>query len=123
MITKSNVPAGAGFPEDDRLLRRPNYTALIGVAYAQEKWNAMLNVIRVGNREDLFFGFFGATAATRVKVDQYTRVDLAGRYNVWENIDMVARVENLLDEEYEDVLGFPNPRLAWMIGVEIGWEF
>ena len=54
----------------------------------------------------------------------YARVDLFARYR-WERggaeireIDLIGRVENLLDRDYEERKGFPSPGFHFLLGAE-----
>ncbi len=49
-------------------------------------------------------------------LDAWTRVDVAGRYRLSEAIELFARIENLFDEEYQQVLGYGTPGLSGYLG-------
>jgi len=73
--------------------------------------NASLNldVLYVGSRYDNNFETF---PATRVRLGGYTRVNLGSTYQISDNIDIFARIENLFDKQYEEVFGFGTPGIA-----------
>ncbi|WOI58373.1 TonB-dependent receptor plug domain-containing protein [Palleronia sp. LCG004] len=52
--------------------------------------------------DDRFFGDF----AQGVEIDSFTTVDVAARYTLTPQVALTARVENLFDEEYQEVLGY-----------------
>ncbi len=52
-------------------------------------------------------------------VDAWTRIDLSARYKLTERVDLYARVENLLDEQYQQVLGYDTPGLSGSIGAAL----
>lgn len=54
-------------------------------------------------------------------VDGWTRVDLAGRWQATEEVELFARIENLLDAEYQQVLGYGTPGLSGTVGVRLRW--
>ena len=54
-----------------------------------------------------------------VVLDSYATLDLAGSWSVREWIEPYARVENLLDEEYEEAAGFPAPDRRLVGGVAL----
>ncbi len=58
----------------------------------------------------------GAEADPAGEVGAWTRVDLAGRYELGAAIELFARVENLLDEDYQQVLGYGTPGLSGYLG-------
>ncbi|MEM7493646.1 MAG: TonB-dependent receptor [Pseudomonadota bacterium] len=51
------------------------------------------------------------------QVDGWTRVDLAGSYDLNESIELFGRIENLFDEEYQQILGYGTPDLSGSIGI------
>lgn len=51
----------------------------------------------------------------------YTVVNLAGGYDLTENVRLSGRVENLFDEEYSDVWGYASQDRAVYAGLEAKW--
>ena len=77
----------------------------------------------VGKRDDMkYVGF----TATRVTNDDYFLLDLAVAYTFevqpsWlKGVKIFAIGNNILDEKYEDVMGFSSPRFSAMGGIEVG---
>ena len=70
---------------------------------------------QIGERDDLDFATF---PATRVTLDSYTLVNLAAEYRFSSKVRLFARLENLLDEEYEDVLGYGVQDFGGYVGVK-----
>ncbi len=56
-----------------------------------------------------------------VEMDAYFRVDVSGRYRVWDGLTLYGRVENLFDDKTEEALGFESPGIYAVAGVE--WDF
>jgi len=54
-------------------------------------------------------------------VRSWTRVDLAGRLNVSERTEVFARIENLLDREYQQILGYGTPGISGTIGAKVSF--
>ncbi len=52
-------------------------------------------------REELNFG------AANFDIEDYAFVNIAAEYEVRENISIVGRINNLTDEKYSEVFGFP----------------
>jgi vitamin B12 transporter len=52
-------------------------------------------------------------------VDSWTRVDLSGRYALSDAVELYARIENLLDEEYQQVIGYGTPGVSGFIGARL----
>ena len=53
------------------------------------------------------------------KLDSWTRVDLTGSYDLNETVEIYGRIENLLDEEYQQILGYGTPGLSGSVGVRL----
>ena len=57
----------------------------------------------VGSKFDNDFSTF---PASRSKIAGYSIVNLYARYKINSDYELFARIENLFDKEYEDVLGY-----------------
>jgi len=44
-------------------------------------------------------------------------VNITGSYQVSDGIEVFGRVENALDQEYEDVFSFSNPGIGAFVGL------
>lgn len=64
---------------------------------------------------------FSAFPASRETLDAYLLVRVFGRYEITENIAVHGRVENLLDEDFEEIANFPGRGLGAFGGVEVSW--
>jgi vitamin B12 transporter len=52
-------------------------------------------------------------------VDSWTRVDLSARYALNDRVEFYARIENLLDEHYQQILGYGTPGLSGTLGARL----
>jgi vitamin B12 transporter len=52
-------------------------------------------------------------------VDSWTRIDLNGSYDFNDTVELFARIENLLDEDYQQVLGYGTPDRSGYVGVRL----
>jgi vitamin B12 transporter len=84
------------------LLRRPKHSGNVLVSYLGKRWGSNLSGSFVGRRSDSDF------------VDQlvdhaagYARVDVGGWYAINSRITAYANVENALDHQYNEVVGYP----------------
>lgn len=100
--------------EDEELLRRPRESASLWLAYQPSKWTFSLTGRFVGERPDLDPETF-----TRARNLDYTRLDLAMRWQALPWLSPEARIENLGDESYQEVLGFPAPGRSFIAGVTL----
>ena len=69
-----------------------------------------------GNHDTRSFPPFGAA-----ELPDYWKVDIAGTYEVTENLMLNARVENLFDAEYSDTWGYATRGRTAYIGVSSRW--
>src|SRR5690606_32586537 len=100
---------------------RPRHSAGINVDYRPLAGVGLnLNVNYVGQQRDLFFPPF-PEPSRRVDLEDYTLVTIAARWAIRPEITVFARVENLLDEEYEEVFGFAQPGISAFAGVRVGF--
>ena len=114
---------GATFALGRRLLRRPTHAASLDAAYGTPgQAGASLTVQYVGDRDDEDFSVF---PGRRVVLRGYVRVDLVGELPLLAGrgarprVTATARVENLFDERYEQVLLFPARRRALSVGMRV----
>lgn len=96
-----------------RLVRRPRHTL------SADTWVKPVPKFRLGlgalytiDREDGF-------GAAQRDIEDYLRLRLTASYEVCKNLELFARVENLLGERYEEVLGFPAMRTGAYAGFRL----
>jgi vitamin B12 transporter len=111
-------PNGSGGKE--REVRRPKNIANININYdfLEKKANINLNVNYNGKQDDFFFPppLFGRQI---VSLDSFTLVNLAASYDYSEMITFYGRIENLLNDNYEEVLGFQGTGLGAFAGIKV----
>ena len=54
-------------------------------------------------------------------VDSWTRVDLSGHFALSESVQLYARIENLFDEQYQQVIGYGTPGLSGHLGARLSF--
>jgi vitamin B12 transporter len=95
----------------DALIRRPTHSGSVVLSYSRP-WGASLGtaVSYVGKRPDVDFAQF---PSPRITLPSYAKVDLSVEYPLAGiargGLAINARVENLFDKHYEDVLNFKAP--------------
>ena len=107
-------PAG----NDLRELRRPRHQAGLNAQYrfAADRAYANLNLSYTGEQYDVFYD--PATfASERVLMDSYTVIDLGGGWKLTDSLELVARVTNLADQDYENVLGYSTRGRGYFAGL------
>lgn len=108
------------------LLRRPLHSGALNVAWTAERFELNLDASFVGRRRDLdpvSFSRFDAQGRP-IYNDGYARLDLASTYQLTPRVTAFARIENLLNQDYQEVLGYPAYRLTFSAGMRfrIGGE-
>ncbi|MFN0079590.1 MAG: TonB-dependent receptor plug domain-containing protein [Prosthecobacter sp.] len=96
-----------------RLVRRPRHT-LSGDVWVKPvtKLRLGLGALYIIDREDGF-------GAAQRSVEDYLRLRLTASYEVSKNCELFARIENLLGERYQEVLGFPAMRTGAYAGIRL----
>lgn len=78
-----------------------------------KKANVNLGLVYVGTR-------YADTANTQ-KMKDYLLVNLAGSYDVTQNLQLFGRVDNLFDRQYEEVAGYGTPGIGAYGGVKVSF--
>lgn len=100
-----------------RLLRRPQQSGSLDVWHDFGRGlSAGAGVVFASDRMDVHADTFAT-----IQGEDYTVVRLYGAWQVNDRVTLKARVENLLDEAYEQVHGYPQLGLGAFAGVE--WKF
>ena len=74
----------------------------------------------VGRRTD--FDFYTANGVTaKVQLAPYTKIDAFASYKVNDTTSVFARIENLTDVRYEDVLDYGTAGRAFYAGLKVSW--
>jgi len=99
-------------------VRRPHHMAGLRANYhfADERGNLNLNVNYTGKQLDNFFSPL-TFESERVSLPAFTVIDIAGAWKLSRSLELTARVSNLFDEDYEEVLGFRRPGRAIYAGL------
>ncbi len=103
-----------------QLVRRPRHTGSVNAAYAFLEGRARLNlaVNYNGDQQDFQFSNFFADRRM-VTLGGYVKADLTASYSLSERVELFGRVENALNQDYQDVFGFSNPGIGAYAGVKI----
>jgi vitamin B12 transporter len=100
------------------LRRRPPHKASFGVnrRLCYDRANVNLNLLYVGPREQMDWALW---PAPRVTVSEYYLLNLAGSYDVNSWCQVFARIDNLLDYDYQEVLHYATAPISAYAGVSI----
>lgn len=101
------------------LIRRaPNIASLaINYAFLDNKANVNLSIQYTGEQKD--WAYDANWNKSVVTLDSYTLVNLAASYQVTEKAQIYGRVENLLNQDYEQVYTYGSPGIAAYGGVKV----
>lgn len=103
--------------QHNRLLRRPRHSGSADVWHDfGGGFSAGAGVVFAAQREDVHAATFA-----RIDGEDYTVARVYAAWRVSDALTLKARVENLLDEHYEEVHGYPQPGAGAFAGVE--WRF
>ncbi|MFC3052790.1 TonB-dependent receptor plug domain-containing protein [Kordiimonas pumila] len=93
---------------DLRLIRRPKHQAYAVIDWdVTDRLSTQVSATYNGNELD---------TGNRTN-DSWIRLDLTAAYKVTDSIELYGRVNNLLDEEYQQILGYGTPGIASYFGV------
>jgi len=101
------------------LIRRPPHLASLDINYVflDGRANANLAIVYNGAQKDwVFDAFFNRSV---VSLDAYTLVNLAGSFDINDNAEIFARIDNLFDAQYQEVYGYGTPGRAAYAGLRL----
>jgi vitamin B12 transporter len=121
------IPIGAFAPlQGNRPFRRAPNTGSFSLAYSRPRFNLVLGGLLVSRRDDSTFlggqdAFFGNTMLLpNHNLDpSYQKLDLSGSFRVNRHLSLYSVVENLLDQHYDQVIGFPASPLTFRAGFRV----
>jgi vitamin B12 transporter len=122
-VTADGGLGSIGFSEGESLIRRPKHSFSFTADYFYKEFNVNLKGIYVGKRDDLDFSDFVNFTTNRVTLDDYFRLDLAGYYEIpvsflhLKEVRAFTRIENLLNQDYEEVFGFSAEEFNFIVGL------
>ncbi len=101
-------------------IRRPEHSGSVNLSYLadDDRWSATLSVRYNGEMTDSNFTNFGPYPAV---LDGFTLVNFGGDVRISDGVRAYARVENLLDETYEEVFTYVAPGRAAYVGLKAGF--
>ncbi|MBE9503507.1 MAG: TonB-dependent receptor, partial [Proteobacteria bacterium] len=117
-----NLIIGASFTRTDtedeakkrELIRRPEKKGSLSLNWNPGRANFNLRANYVGKRVNNY-GFFSGNP---VWLDSYKKADFAASYDITDNINLFARVENLTNREYEEVKDYGTAGRSYYGGLK-----
>jgi vitamin B12 transporter len=114
-ITASATPESSSTGVGEPLLRRPRNSGSLSIAVTPKRWSLVTGASFVGERQDDDFTF-GVT-----RNPGYQNIYASASYDLAKHFTPVLRVDNLLNERYEEVLGYQALSRGIMGGLRIHW--
>ena len=102
-------------------IRRPDHIASLSLNYSWARGGLNLALSYTGKQEDDHYPP-PTYAPERKTLDAYTLLSLSSHYTLNERVTLTARLENLLDDDYEQVYGFASPGFAAYMGVKLSFD-
>jgi len=110
-------------PDGDQLVRRPPNIASLNANHAfltnedgHKLANVNLNIAYNGEQKDNIFAGGTFEQSTR-DLDPYWLVNLAASYEFLPGLAVIGRIENLLNQDYEEVYGYKSPGIGAYAGL------
>jgi outer membrane cobalamin receptor len=104
------------FAPGQELFRRPRHSGYVDLRWKPGSWTLGATAILVGRRVDSDFSGLGLTSNPG-----YGVLNLLLSYRLSDSISWFALVNNALDKEYMEALGFPALRAHFRIGLRAGF--
>ena len=103
--TEKTSSADVNQPEGARLPRRPRNEVYVSASYLWwKKLCTTLSAKWVNAREEIDFANFGGP---NLDIEDYTVVNFAAEYEINSHLSIFGRIDNLTNEHYAEVFGFP----------------
>jgi vitamin B12 transporter len=97
-------------------VRRPRHLGSASLNWqATSRLNVNLNAQYNGSQSDIFYPQI-------VKLDDYTLLNLSANYQVNKQLAFYTRLDNILDENYEEVFGFQSLGFGAVMGVRYNFS-
>ena len=113
--TDSVQPNGAGGYEDE--VRRARHTANLNLAWqATDLLQLTTNVQYSGSQSDEFFPPWPAPSQI-VTLNDYTLLNVNANFSATDRLDIYLRLDNLLDDDYEEVFGYQTLGFGASLGL------
>lgn len=103
------------------LLRRPRHSGAFEASWIDQRFDVTVVGSIVGKRRDFIpfpFSKFGL-AGEPIFNDGYAKLNAAATFHLNNSVSLFALVENLLNQDYQEVLGFPAYRLNFTAGLRL----
>jgi vitamin B12 transporter len=103
------------------LLRRPRHSGAFEIGWIDNRFDWVLEGSLVGKRRDIdpISGARVTSSRQAIVNDGYAKLNAAGSYHFTSRLSAFARIENLLNRNYQEILGYPAYRLNFQAGLRL----
>ena len=101
---------------DPELVRRPRNAGTVSLELTPRRWTLLAGARFVGERPEDDFVFFAIN-----RNQGYEDVYMSGSFQVTRHVELHVRVDNALNEQYQEVLGYPALSRNAIGGVKLTW--
>ena len=114
-LTDSVESDGVGGYRDE--VRRARHTASLNLAWqVMDNLHINTNAQYNGSQTDVFFPPWPTPSET-VILNEYTLLNVSAHFNATESLDIYLRLDNLLDDNYEEVFGYQTLGFGASLGL------
>lgn len=99
-------------------IRIPQHKINAGVNYSLKKTNLALNYVYVSDRDDTDFRNY---PYANVALGAYSLLDFSANHQLNNNIKLFAAVTNILNEDYQEILGYTTLGRNFKLGVRFNF--
>ena len=114
-VTASTSPFDSTTGIGEELVRRPRNSGALSIAATPKRWSFVAGGRFEGERQDADFTF-GVT-----RNPGFENIYAGGSYRVTPHVIPFVRVDNLLNERYEEVLGYQALSRSVLGGMRLAW--
>lgn len=115
-ITASTTPESSNTGIGEPLLLRPRNSGSLSIAVTPRRWSFVIGGSFIGERQDDDFIGFGVT-----RNPGYQNIFASASYDLAKHFTPILKINNLLNERYEEVLGYQALSRVVIGGVRIHW--
>jgi vitamin B12 transporter len=119
-VLDPGLATDASFAEGEPLLRRPARSGSVTGMFAFGSGTVSLSLDVVGEREDMDYG--AGFPAPRITLPAYALLGAAASWALpvpGPAAELLLSVDNLLDEDYQGIAGFPSPGRLVSVGARV----
>lgn len=103
-------------------VRRPRNSGRLDLAYAFDDGRGSLSLTAIYTGKFIDEPISASFIPVRVELDSYWLVNAAISYEVHPGVQLLGRVENLFDEDYQEAFGFETAGFAAYAGLRLTYE-